>query len=80
MSPVSVADAERDGVIERRSRGLYISEYTDPGLHFELAEVAKLYPNNPICLNSALFFRSLCCDTTGNMGRDLGIRLETEFT
>lgn len=56
VSPVSVADALRDGVIERRSRGLYISAYTDPGLHFEFAEIAKLYPNNPICLNSALFF------------------------
>lgn len=40
VSPVSVADAERDGVIERRSRGLSVSEYTGPRLHFELAEVA----------------------------------------
>lgn len=56
VSATSIANAVQAGVIVQHRRGLYLSEDSVPELHFDFAEVAKRYPNYPICLDSALVF------------------------
>ena len=56
ISGTSVASAVREGIITQHRRGLYMSGDSIPEMHFEFAEIAKKFPNYPICLDSALFF------------------------
>ena len=56
ISATSITRAVKLGILRKISRGLYISADCMPDIHFNLAEVAILYPMHPICLNSALAY------------------------
>lgn len=56
VSGTAIASAVQDGILRTASRGLYLSQGSSPEMYVELAEIAKRYPEHPICLNSALAF------------------------
>jgi len=49
----------REGVLEKRGRGLYILKGTSLGEHYSTALVAKQVPEGVLCLLSALAFHGL---------------------
>lgn len=56
ISSRSISLATEEGLISRESRGLYMANNVEPDTYIRFAEIAKRYPNYPICLLSALSF------------------------
>ncbi len=56
ISGTAISRARDEGILIRLSRGLYTTPDADMGAHFQLAEIAKRYPDGVICLLSALSF------------------------
>ena len=59
ITAATVARMEQRGEVVKLGRGLYQLADAAPGLHHELAHVAKLVPSGVICLVSALAFHEL---------------------
>ncbi|MGB0906882.1 MAG: type IV toxin-antitoxin system AbiEi family antitoxin domain-containing protein [Maricaulaceae bacterium] len=56
ISGTAISRARDEGILIRLSRGLYTTPDTNMDTHFQLAEIAKRYPDSVISLVSALAF------------------------
>ena len=56
ISGTAISRATAEGILIRLSRGIYTTPDANMDASFQLAEIAKRYPDGVICLVSALSF------------------------
>ena len=56
VSGTAISRATAEGILIRLSRGIYTTPDANMDASFQLAEIAKRYPDGVICLVSALSF------------------------